>query len=291
MFLDLRYHITSLAAIFLALGIGILIGSSMIGSDAMTKQQKKMIEGIEKEFALLREENKQNEEQLIKSQEVMANQQQFNQSVLPLLVRDKLKGRKVALLDLNYHKEHDGLANVLRSAGADVQSVTVVNLSLLKDPILSKQTAGILGNTKNDNPDKYLPDLARLLAGAIATGENGDLIRFLDDNEVIKISGNYGPPLQDLILVGGSDSKDLDYAKKFDLVMVKNLQKAGIGVYGVEDSQTPISYMRYYQNARLTTVDDIDTTYGQLALVQAMFGYPGNYGIKPSAEAFLPPLE
>lgn len=291
MIFDIKYHIASLVAIFLALGIGILIGTSMIGSDAITKQQKNMIEGIEKEFTILREENKQNADALLQTQEVMSNQQQFNQEVLPLLVRNKLQGRKIAIVDLNYHREHDGLANVLRSAGADVQSVTVINLGLLKDSNLSKQTAGMLGKSKQSDTEKYLPDLARLLAEAIATGENGDLVRFLDDHEVIKISGNYGPPLQDVILIGGSENKDQDYYKKFDHVMIKAWRGAGFNIYGVEDSDAAVSYIRYYQSASLTTVDNIDTVYGQLSLVMAMYGYPGQYGIKQTAESFLPPLE
>ena len=291
MIFDIKYHIASLVAIFLALGIGILIGTSMIGSDAITKQQKNMIEGIEKEFTILREENKQNADALLQTQEVMSNQQQFNQEVLPLLVRNKLQGRKIAIVDLNYHREHDGLANVLRSAGADVQSVTVINLGLLKDSNLSKQTAGMLGKSKQSDTEKYLPDLARLLAEAIATGENGDLVRFLDDHEVIKISGNYGPPLQDVILIGGSENKHQDNYKKFDHVMIKAWRGAGFNIYGVEDSDAAVSYIRYYQSASLTTVDNIDTVYGQLSLVMAMYGYPGQYGIKQTAESFLPPLE
>ena len=42
---------------------------------------------------------------------------------------------------------------------------------------------------------------------------------------------------------------------------------------------------------RLTTVDNIDTVYGQVSLVMAMYGYPGHYGIKQTADAFIPPLE
>jgi hypothetical protein len=289
--IDIKYHIASLTAVFLALGIGIVIGTSMIGSDTITKQQRNIIDGIEKEFTILREENKQNTEALLQAQEEMSHQQQFNQNVLPLLVRDKLKGRKIAIVDINYHREHDGLANVLRSSGADVQSVTIINLGLLKDENLNKQTAGMLGKSKDTDLEKYLPDLAKLSAEAIAAGENSDLVRFLEDNEVVRISGYHGPPLQDVVLIGGSAKKEEDYFKKFDQVMIKAWQKAGLNVYGVEDSDTAVSYMRYYQNAHLSTVDNIDTVYGQVSLVIAMYGYPGQYGIKETAEAFLPPLE
>lgn len=149
----------------------------------------------------------------------------------------------------------------------------------------------MLGKSKDTDLEKYLPDLAKLSAEAIAAGENSDLVRFLEDNEVVRISGYHGPPLQDVVLIGGSAKKEEDYFKKFDQVMIKAWQKAGLNVYGVEDSDTAVSYMRYYQNAHLSTVDNIDTVYGQVSLVMAMYGYPGQYGIKETAEAFIPPLE
>jgi len=288
---DVRYHIASLVAIFLALGLGILIGTSMIGSDAFAEQQKKIVDSIEQEFKVLRDENKKNSDALAEAQAVIANQQQFNQAVLPVLVRGKLEGRKIALVDLNYRKEHDALSNVLRTAGADFQSITVVNLNELDDSLINKQVAAILGKNRDAVPDKYLPDFARLFASALVTGENVELIRFLDENELIKISGTYGLPLQDIIIIGGSENKDHDFARKFDMVMIKTWQKNGINVYGVEDTDTLVSYMSYYQSASLTTVDNIDTVYGQVSLVQAMSGYPGHYGVKQTAEAFLPPLE
>lgn len=195
------------------------------------------------------------------------------------------------MVDLNYNKEHEGLFNTLRSAGAEVQSVTVIDLSLLKDANLRKQTAGMLGKSSEAEIENYLPDLAKLLAEAIINGGNSDLVKFLDKNDIVKISGNYGPPLQDVILVGGAESKDRDYFKNFDQIMINAWQKTGFYVYGVEDSDTAVSYMRYYQGERLTTVDNIDTVYGQVSLVMAMYGYPGQYGIKETAEVFLPPLE
>ncbi|MFY9140804.1 MAG: copper transporter [Thermacetogeniaceae bacterium] len=290
MIVDIRYHIASLAAVFLALGLGILIGTSMISSDAITQQQKKMIEGLEKEFTVLREENKVNADALMQAQEVIANQQKFNESVLPVLVKGKLEGRKIAVIDINYNKKHDGLLSALRSAGAEIQSVTVVNLGLLNDSSLSKQTAGMLGKDDPD-PDEYLANLAKLLGEAVTTGAHSELIVFLDDTEIASVTGTYGHPLQDVIVIGGCNNKDEDYAKIFDLNLIKTLQKEGCTVYGTEDSDVEISYMRHYQNVRLTTVDNIDTAHGQLALIQAMNGYPGHYGIKETAESFLPPLQ
>jgi hypothetical protein len=107
---------------------------------------------------------------------------------------------------------------------------------------------------------------------------------------VLKVTGSYGQPVQDVLIIGGSNSKDLYFAKEFDLVLASSWQKEGLRVFGVEESLVPISSMHDYQTASLTTVDDIDKTYGQVALVEAMAGYPGHYGIKQTADTFIPPL-
>ncbi|MDH7576241.1 MAG: copper transporter [Bacillota bacterium] len=290
MIIDLKYHIASLVAVFLALGIGILIGTTMIGSDVIMKQQERLVANLQQEFVSLREENRRTAEALAVMQADSAYQQQFNREVLPILIQEKLKERKVALVDLNYRKEHDGLVNVLRLAGAEVESATVVNLNMLKNPETSNRVAVFLGKERETPPERYLPEFARYLARALVTGEASEFADFLEEQGIVKISGTCGEPLQDIVLIGGSNSKEQDYAKSFDLVLVKAWQNYGLRVFGVEDSQVPVSYMRYYQSARLTTVDNIDTIYGQVALVRAMGGYPGHYGIKQTAEAFIPPL-
>lgn len=290
MIIDMKYHIASLAAIFIALGIGILIGTAMIGSDTLMKKQGALITSLQTQYTALRDENRRTAQELAAMKQNSAYQQEFDRAVLPVVVQEKLQGRKVAVVDLNNRKEHDNLANVLRKAGAEVQSITVINLNQLKDPVVRGQVATFLGKSNDISLTSLLTEFARFFAGALITGAGDDLIRLLDGKGVLKISGAYGIPVQDIVLISGGNAKEQDYAKIFDLVLVKAWRSEGIRLFGVEDSDVPVSYMRYYQAANLTTVDNIDSIYGQVALVQAMAGYPGHYGIKPTAEDFLPPL-
>ncbi|MGB9791174.1 MAG: copper transporter [Thermacetogeniaceae bacterium] len=291
MIIDIKYHIASLAAVFIALGIGILIGTSMIGSDALMKKQEALIASLQSQYAALRDENRRMANELASLKQDDVYQQEFNRAVLPALVRERLLGRKVAVVDVSNRRDHDPIASVLREAGAEVESLTQINLSKFKDTAVKDQVAAYLGKKDRDLPlNSFLPEFARFFASAVVTGGGDDLIRQLESKDVLKITGAYGVPVQDIVLIGGCDSKEHDYAKVFDLVLVKEWQAAGIKVYGVEDSDVPVSYMRYYQASRLTTVDNIDTVYGQVALVQAMAGYPGHYGVKPTAENFLPPF-
>ncbi len=290
MIFDLKYHIASLTAVFLALGIGILVGTTVIGNDALTKQQERLVASLQEEFKALREDNEKTTAALAELQADLAYQQEFNRAVLPVLVKERLKGRAVAVVDVNYRRSHDALANVLRLAGAEVRSVTSISLPP-REARTVREVAALLGLKGEPSYERVLRELAVRLAATLQGGGEDSLLRELEALGVVKVSGSYGQPLSDVIVIGGAQARDRDCAKVFDLALIKMLTASGVRVFGVEDARVPVSYMRYYQGACLATVDNIDTVYGQVALVRAMEGYPGRYGVKESAEKFLPPLE
>lgn len=290
MIIDMKYHVASLAAVFIALGIGILVGTTIIGSDTLMHKQEILITSLQEQYNALRDENRRTAQKLQAMQQDAAYQKEFNRQVMPALIRDKLVGHRVAVIDLNYRKGHETLNTVLKNAGAELQSVTVVSLAQFQDSEVCQQVASTLGKGKDAGPSVLLPALARFLGESLNGGAEAQVLHQLEDKNILRVTGDYGTPVHEVVLIGGSAGKDLDYARFFDLQLIAVLQKQGVKVFGAEDSDVQVSYMRYYQGARLTTVDDIDNIYGQVALVQAMSGYPGNYGVKQTAQDFLPPL-
>ena len=64
-----------------------------------------------------------------------------------------------------------------------------------------------------------------------------------------------------------------------------------IPVVGVERSDADPSQIGFFNSAGVTaTVDSIDLISGRVALVYALNGSEGNYGIKPTADRLLPRL-
>lgn len=59
MILNLRYHIFTLMAIFLALGAGLLIGSTIVVKDSLLEEQQRLIRQLEKDFLDLRGANRE----------------------------------------------------------------------------------------------------------------------------------------------------------------------------------------------------------------------------------------
>jgi hypothetical protein len=269
MFINMRYHIASLVAIFLALGLGMLIGLAMPWDQSLAERQQQLTSRLESQMELLKKKN-DGLKAKINTLEMQASLQgKFEQQVLPVLVDGRLKGKNVAVIDLDGFTPPDQLISTMKAAGAEIQSVT------------------LLGGLKTNHKTGSRPypgggEIAR----AIFTGDTA-VTEVLADKSIGK-TGVYGSRLTDVVLIGGGrggGDNEMD-REIIDYFMTKNIK-----VFGVEESSSPESRMKEYQDKKLTTVDNIDTVPGLLALVYAIEGRPGSYGIKSTAQKMLPDLD
>src|SRR5215207_522215 len=90
---DLRYHVASLAAVFVALLIGILVGVGLSGKvdDAEKNQLRRQAASLERQLDAI------GERQANAGRVENATNEVVEQG-LPLLLEDRLRGRRVGLL-------------------------------------------------------------------------------------------------------------------------------------------------------------------------------------------------
>lgn len=287
MIIDYKYHIASLVAVFLALGIGILIGSTLLGNNTVVEYQKQVTDRLESQLQALREDNEAIEARADNLEMNNNVNKQFEEQVMPLLVGDRLKDKRFAIVELNSFGFPPELAKVITDAGGSISSVTSLNTFYNEQKTLNelkqKLNRGDLGN------DQLLNQLGTEIAIGIITGENKELIQLLAGMELLKKSGDYGIPVDGVIVVGG------DYGEnkrniQIDLAVIDYFNELNIPVVGVEETDVSYSSMKEYQRKHISTVDNIDTAPGRLAMVFALSGKPGNYGIKSTAQRLLPDL-
>lgn len=288
---DLKYHITSIVAIFLALGLGILIGSSIVGDNLLVDQQKKIIDRLEEQFYVLRDRDKKLEADNEYKDTIIRNYENYSQTVLPLLVAGRLEGYKVAVIVTGDSEVPAGMAGTLSTAGAAVVSKTVVLANMNLESAEVRKVLVEFYNLKEDTSrDTLRHYVAVSVAAAISGQADPSVISFLEQNNLVKFSGVNSIPVNGVILLGGANNLNSYLAESFDQGLIAYFNNEGIKVFGVEQSQVGHSYIPVYQQNNISTVDNIDLSPGQISLILAMEGETGNYGIKATAQKFMPSL-
>lgn len=293
MIIDIRYHIASLIAVFLALGIGILIGSAVLGNnvnEAIVQQQKQIVDNLQKDFDQMRQENQNAQDEIANYKTALTIHKQFEQSVVPALLQNKLKDKNIAIIETSSYGFHEEWINNIKLAGAKVISVTTVLEGFdLKNDETRKALATKLLLTDSSEAS-VSKEIAREIAGGIISAQNIENLQYLEQLGLIKFLGEYGTPVDAVIFVGGSQTEPNERLANLDLPMIKGFLSQKISVYGVETSDVAFSYMKEYQKLKVTTVDNIDQSAGQVSLIAAISGKPGNFGIKPTARQLMPLL-
>lgn len=285
---DFRYHVVTLVAVFMALGIGIIIGSALLGNDALVQQQREMTDRLEQQLEEMRQENKAVQAKIHDLEAEQTIQKQFEKQILPALITDKLAGVSVAIIETNNYGVREELLNTLEISGAEVVSITTILNGLA---IENKEEFLANLGLEEGNEQETVKQLATILANGILTAENQAALNIMAQAEMIKTVGEYGIPLDAVIIVGGSPEKSLIKTQQIDNIIINYFLSNNIPVYGVEESNVAYSYMKEYQKFNISTVDNVETVPGQLALVYAMSGKAGHYGVKSTAQRLLPKMD
>ncbi|RJX21888.1 MAG: copper transporter [Desulforudis sp.] len=288
MIIDFRYHIASLVAVFLALGIGMLIGSTMLDETVFTDRQDQIAERLEQHLTQLRQENEEVRVQLAALENENVFQRQVSRDFLPYLVAGRLDGMKVAIIETSTYPHEQDLRPLLELAGVEVQSLTTVNNNFA----VTGHKAEVLAHAQwVDMPDKQLvKKLATTTAEMVLAGPT-EFTDYMIHEDFLTVTGEYGAPVDAVIFMGGSHDREILPVSEVDLPMLEYFTARGISTFGVEESVSVGSYIKEYQRKCRATVDNIDTAAGQFSLIMAMAGREGHYGVKETAQRLLPAFD
>jgi len=282
---DLRYHVASLAAVFIALIIGILVGVGLAGSGVTSK-------------ADLRLERQRNANlratlgQVVAQRDAAAHTQKAFQLAYPALMAGRLSNLNIAVLFVG---KIDGsvrgdIERTLRDAGAGQP----VRIRALKVPIVAQAIDTVLltraAYVKYVGSDK-LGALGRALAGEFTLGGATPLWALLSSTIVEE---RIGPAKQraDAVIVVRTVNPQQDGTARFLTGLLGGLGAGGTPVVGVEETETQPSAVPAFSNRGLSSVDDVDQPVGRFALALLLTGaVHGQYGVKDTASGVLPPVE
>ncbi len=278
-----RYHAASLAAVFLALAVGILIGVGL-GSDIVSGTAENLEQSLASDLDDARAKVDALEADL-------QAERDFGQAVYPAVVSDALRGDEIALIGLGGLDQ--GIAADVEAAvgpaGASLAEVAVVreppDLDALASTLKGKQARAV---SRGDEEEllRYAERAGRSLT------RGGPGFNELRGTLLTRYSGR--PAGIDAVVVVRQRPADLDPDAEVTTDVIEEGLLTGLRsqaeTVGVERTDTDPSSIRFFADSGIATVDNIDLTAGKVALVFTLDGAAGNFGVKETADSLLPDL-
>lgn len=282
---DLRYHVASLAAVFVALVIGILVGVAMSGKvdDAEKRSLKSDVNRLQAEL------DAASEGRAKVSREHTALRA-FIKNAYPMLIADRLQGKRVAVLFVG--PVDAGVRQQIERAVADAGGAAPLRLRALKVPIDATNLDGHLEGDLAQYRTAGLDDLGREFAHELVSGGDTPAWDALTSQLVEEKAGSFRKPV-DGVVVARTVKPQNGPTAVFLSGLYAGLGDSSVPAVGVEPSGVSQSAVATWSEAGLSTVDDIDAPAGRLALALLLAGgSAGNYGLKAGADdGIVPPIE
>ncbi|SRR5712691_427616 len=278
---DLRYHVASLAAVFVALIIGILVGVGLAGSgvnqaDLQLAQAQR--DSLQANLASAQAQIKQ----------LKQTQEAFQQGY-PALMAGRLVDKQIAVLFVG--PVDGGISSHVEQTLQDAGALQALRVRAVDVPVNAQDLDGLLGArpalAKYVGGDK-LGALGQALGKEFAFGGATPLWNLLGRRLVEEKSGS-AKPAADGIVVVRTVKPQQGVTARFLSGLFTGLSSAGIPAVGVEKSGTAPSAILVYRDHGLSGVDDIELATGRAALALLLAGAAaGHYGTADDADAVLP---
>lgn len=283
--LNFRYHALSLVAVFLALVIGLLLGVA-IGDEGLVSSAERDIR------ASLREDVRQAQDERDEALDTLEERLALEADAYPALVENRLAGMRIALIELGGASDRmvDLTRDALAGSGARLTSVSVIRQPLDLEA-LARESRGTRYERLDVDPDLVRPFGSRI---GIQFTQGGDLLRAVRRELLDQGSGTLDGA--DAVVVVRQQRRFEDpteeaVVQQFEDGLMRGLRAENVPVVGVEATDTDPSQIEWFKGHDVSSVDDIDDTLGRAALVFALAGEQGHFGVKPTADGGrLPPV-
>lgn len=293
--MDYRSHLTALVAVFLALGLGMLIGITLIGSPPPEGQMHQLLQ-LQQDFQDFR---RQYEGLTVRAADLETRLQRADNAwreVLPAYTGRRLIGRRIAVIligELQNTGFLSELRDTLESAGGQVVSTTRISDDWL--PVNAKDRDRIL--LALGLPNVAVPDSRAAAAVGRSIG-NGRSVALLAASRLasgLRLEGNYTMPPHSVLLISGTRTEDRLSLARAGLtpetgVLVGLRETPARVVVAETDSPEAFTTIPLWTRDAAATVDNVDMASGQFSALWALAGRDGRYGLKNAAERPIPRL-
>jgi hypothetical protein len=298
--ISFRFHLVSLVAVFMALGLGVLAGTTVINQGIVADLDRRL------------DDFEQVNEQLRGDVADLQTEVDAWTAARPYLVHDQLLGERAIVVTEQWTDETTATSVLdgLRRAGAEVMALLSVGDRMALATEGDRQAlAGALGAPGVNAADALRVQAATDLADRLAFGPVGGdvLVDLIDQDFLLNQGAQLGEEgLQELVaadlvvVVAGNGDRPVVQPGSFLVPLIEALTDADNQAVGAAEGwSSAYDFVGLLRNDgavsdRIVTQDNVDQVPGQIGFVIGLkdlvrFGVSGHYGIKDGASRALPP--
>jgi hypothetical protein len=304
--INFRYHVVSLTAVFLALAIGLVVGTAALNGP-VADSLKNQVSALSKDNSNFRDQANQYRDELNRTQD-------FAAELAPTLLEGKLAGRRILLVALPGSQDYvDQIKQMLTVAGATITAKVTVqdkffdpaNNTELLDLAETGSQPTIPATGLPLNSDGVETSSALLALGLqqhaqqVTPADLTALLTAYTKQGYIAVDSGAKGEADSTVIVAGLPPVDKDAAKKAQSAVTLATEFAKdrplvVAGNGVGDGNL-ISEIRADPTLvkTISTVDNGSTTQGQVATAMAVVervvqGRAGQYGVSAGATSQVP---
>jgi hypothetical protein len=280
---DLRYHVASLAAVFLALIIGILVGVGIASQTTVEESERRL---LEQQIADLRRDLESANAQV----DLLQRQQEAGAAYIvetyPVVINGRLRGVPVGLLFIG--PASGELTDAVTRTLKDASGPPLVRRRALELPI---DTQALYSAIPAELGSPTLEEIGRQLGREFVTGGETPYWNALFD---VIVEDSLGASDREIDAVAVAQTARIDHPPTARLVagLYAGLAGRDVPVVGIERTDEEPSRVAVYRARGISSVDSVDAPSGRVALAVLLAGgEEGHYGVKETADDVVPPME
>ena len=304
--INFRYHVVSLTAVFLALAIGLVVGTAALNGPAA--------DNLNDSVNALRKQNEELRDRVNHLTSDANRQEDFAKEAAPIMLANKLVGRRVLVVAISAGDKYvQPVLEMLQAAGAKVTGRVQIQ-DKFTDPGNNEQLLDLAHSARPPSVSELpsnsngVETSSALLAAvlldrspSVPADTTRSVLKAYTFGSYLIQTGEVTGPAESVVVLVGAPYADREAAKKNAAVVtiveqIDKLCPMVVGIDGVGGDGNAVGALRGDPalSKTVSTVDNVSTPQGRvvigLALAEQLDSHTGHYGIGAGATALMPKL-
>lgn len=287
MHINMKYYVVTIGAIFISLGIGMLVGFNLNYDQELSKQQSQIIEDLDAKFENLRKTNNELEVSLKELSTNYDKTIEYINTNSDKLISEELTDKNIGIISINTNVYDKDIEDSINKANGNIVFNITLNSNITDKETLKKVSDKVGVELKSTE------EFISYISECLKNEGSENVLQYLQELNVLnlnKLEENYNS-YTSVVLSTDSNAKDnKSQFESIDKLLIEKLKLEKKYLVAVESSDTKTSDIELYTDNKVATIDNINQGSGKLALVLALKDGStiGKFGISDSADSLIP---